>query len=214
MDDIRTDISDTLAIRRPPDFDADVDSLLEHFVRVTLPAPEAGHVGFYTDALRNTLLARLAALRVPEEPSRKSSARPLVKWRLRRVEAYVEANLGSKITLAALAQVAGVSRMYFAAQFRAATGMRPHSYLIHRRIALAKKMLSVPGTAIVDIALSVGFQTQAHFTTVFKRTEGVTPCKWRRGARKSGMDHAVAAEAIPSCNSARAGRNGNTAAAA
>ncbi len=59
--------------------------------------------------------------------------------------------------------------------------MRPHSYLIHRRIALAKKMLSVPGTAIVDIALSVGFQTQAHFTTVFKRTEGVTPCKWRRG---------------------------------
>jgi AraC family transcriptional regulator len=31
----------------------------------------------------------------------------------------------------------------------------------------------------VDIALTVGFQTQAHFTTVFKRFVGDTPYQWR-----------------------------------
>jgi AraC-like DNA-binding protein len=34
-------------------------------------------------------------------------------------------------------------------------------------------------STLVDIALSVGFQTQAHFTTVFKRFVGDTPHHWR-----------------------------------
>jgi AraC-like DNA-binding protein len=34
-------------------------------------------------------------------------------------------------------------------------------------------------TPIVEIALRVGFQTQAHFTTVFKRVTGFTPQRWR-----------------------------------
>jgi len=32
---------------------------------------------------------------------------------------------------------------------------------------------------LVEIALTVGFQTQAHFTTVFKRFVGDTPYQWR-----------------------------------
>jgi len=32
---------------------------------------------------------------------------------------------------------------------------------------------------IAEIALTVGFQTQAHFTTVFKRFIGCTPHRWR-----------------------------------
>jgi AraC family transcriptional regulator len=37
---------------------------------------------------------------------------------------------------------------------------------------------------LVDVALSVGFQTQAHFTSVFKRYAGQPPRAWResRGA--------------------------------
>jgi AraC-like DNA-binding protein len=40
-------------------------------------------------------------------------------------------------------------------------------------------MLAETETSLVEIALSVGFQTQAHFTTVFKRFVGVTPHRWR-----------------------------------
>lgn len=164
----------------PPRVDG-MDPLLEQFVRVVLPPQEASKVlrGFYTDALHTVLLSQLAALRENEGMANGSRVRPLPKWRLRRVHEFLESNLESHISLQMLATAAGVSRMYFAAQFRAATGMRPHSYVTRRRIDVAKKLLAESGNTIVDIALSVGFQTQSHFTTVFKRIEGVTPHRWR-----------------------------------
>ena len=105
--------------------------------------------------------------------------RSLQKWRLKRVEQYIDENLGGKVTLENLAAVAGLSRMHFAAQFRAAVGMRPHEYLLKRRIERAQELLRQANASLVDIALTVGFQTQAHFTTVFKRFAGDTPYQWR-----------------------------------
>jgi AraC-like DNA-binding protein len=32
---------------------------------------------------------------------------------------------------------------------------------------------------LAEIALTVGFQAQAHFSTVFKRLTGETPARWR-----------------------------------
>ena len=83
------------------------------------------------------------------------------------------------MTLQDMAAVAGLSRMHFAAQFRAAVGARPHEYLLRRRIERAQELLKQAEVSLVDIALTVGFQTQAHFTTVFKRVGGDTPYQWR-----------------------------------
>jgi AraC-like DNA-binding protein len=76
--------------------------------------------------------------------------------------------------------------MHFAAQFRAATGFRPHEYLLRRRIQRAEELLRLSTMTLVDIALTVGFQTQAHFTTVFKRFVGDTPYQWRNANAVSG----------------------------
>ncbi|WP_371258756.1 helix-turn-helix domain-containing protein [Ancylobacter sp. FA202] len=103
----------------------------------------------------------------------------LPKWRLKRVVEYVNMNLGERITLADMAAAAGLSRMHFAAQFRLATGQRPHDFLLHRRIEMAQELLAGTNQRIIDIALAVGFQTQAHFTTVFKRLVDNTPRQWR-----------------------------------
>ena len=43
----------------------------------------------------------------------------------------------------------------------------------------AEELLRNTTTPIVEIALTVGFQTQAHFTTIFKRFVGSTPHRWR-----------------------------------
>ncbi|WP_342731527.1 AraC family transcriptional regulator [Bradyrhizobium sp. B117] len=107
------------------------------------------------------------------------TVRSLQKWRLKRVTQYIDDNLDAKVTLQHLAAVAGLSRMHFAAQFRAAVGMRPHDYLLKRRIERAQELLQRADVSLVDIALTVGFQTQAHFTTVFKRFVGDTPYQWR-----------------------------------
>ncbi|WP_375312920.1 AraC family transcriptional regulator [Bradyrhizobium sp. A5] len=143
------------------------------------------------DALRLAILARTfsrQALRVPAELDPADGVREedvgrpvrsLQNWRLKRVMQYVDKNLTGKITLQDMAAVAGLSRMHFAAQFRAATGVRPHEYLLRRRIERAQELLKQAELALVDIALTVGFQTQAHFTTVFKRFVGDTPYQWR-----------------------------------
>jgi transcriptional regulator GlxA family with amidase domain len=172
-------------IERPPANSATErrrDPVMERLVRALLPTPEAEEVlrGFYTDALHASLLKRLAELRGDAGIGgvrRKSM--PLQRWRLKRVYEFVEANLQQPIPLAALAGAAGLSRMHFAASFRAATGLRPHDYVIRRRIQQAQALLQGGDTSIVDVALSVGFQTQAHFTTVFKRIVGLTPQRWR-----------------------------------
>lgn len=129
----------------------------------------------------------------PPIPRRRSRA-PLPNWRLRRVEVYIDANIEETVTLADLARVAGLSPMHFAAQFRAATGTRPHEFLLRRRIDHAQAMLADPRAKLVDVALSVGFQTQAHFTTVFKRFVGETPHRWR--CAETRYDDAAAAETL------------------
>jgi AraC family transcriptional regulator len=104
----------------------------------------------------------------------------LPRWRLQRVREYVQLHLGQTITLSGMAAAASLSPMHFAAQFRIATGQRPHDYLLACRIDRAKTLLATTNRALIDIALDVGFCTQAHFTTVFKRFTGTTPSLWRR----------------------------------
>lgn len=116
-----------------------------------------------------------------KEPRRSKSGLP--KWRFKRVAAYVDENLDKPVTLADMAAAAGLSRMHFAAQFKIATGARPHDYLLGRRIERAKAMMLASQEPLVEIALGVGFQTQAHFTTVFRRFVGDTPFQWRSAHR-------------------------------
>jgi AraC family transcriptional regulator len=135
------------------------------------------------NAMRLALVASLVETLVPAPPA--YTCRPAVPGlsnrRLMRVLAHIDAHIGEPITLANLATTAGLSRMYFARQFRVSTGIRPHEYVLRRRIERAQQLLTATSDALVDIALSVGFQTQAHFTTVFKKIVGNTPRQWRRG---------------------------------
>jgi AraC family transcriptional regulator len=128
----------------------------------------------FARCIGQTLAMHLARLEFP-----RTRVNVLPKWRLRRVEEYVKARFDRGITLSELAEVAGLSRMHFAAQFRAATGYRPREYLLHQRIEHAKSLLSDTKTALAEVALTVGFCNQAHFSTVFKRITGETPARWR-----------------------------------
>ena len=107
----------------------------------------------------------------------------LPAWRLERVLGYIEANLAAPIGLPQLADAAGLSMNYFSAQFQIATGCRPHAYVRRRRIDRAQRMLLEGRLSLIEIALSVGFQSHAHFTTVFRRAVGEAPGRWRQRSR-------------------------------
>jgi AraC family transcriptional regulator len=165
-----------------------------------LEAAECGQDRHCAEALRVAIAVRFAGLRAAENTAAGTSGRPvraLQKWRLKRVFEYVDIHLSNKITLLDLAAVAGLSRMHFASQFRMATGLRPHEFVLRRRVQQAEELLRNSRMAIVEIALTVGFQTQPHFTTVFKRFAGCTPRQWRAASQSPslpGIRHDVQAD--------------------
>ena len=122
-------------------------------------------------------------LQVHSDALRPLAPAGLTKWRLKRVLTYIDEHICESIALATLAQVAGLSRMYFAAQFRATTGCRPHECILRRRIKRAQQLLLETSEPLVSIALAVGFQSQSHFSTVFKRFAGLSPHQWRAANR-------------------------------
>ncbi|OTP67412.1 Transcriptional regulator, AraC family [Caballeronia sordidicola] len=141
--------------------------------------------GLYCESLAMAVLARAMELKSDGSEVGGSGA-GLLPWRLRRTFEYMEENLSEPITLNDIAEHAGLSRMHFAAQFKRATGLSPHSFLTVKRLEMANAMLLDEEIPIVQIALSVGFHSQAHFTSVFRKSTGTTPAQWRKQAAHAG----------------------------
>jgi AraC family transcriptional regulator len=99
--------------------------------------------------------------------------------RFRRVIDYLDASLASEISLGDLADLAGLSPNYFLSAFKKATGKTPHRLLTEMRVAKGRELLSNPQMSIVNVALAVGFSSQSHFTTVFRRFMKTTPALYR-----------------------------------
>jgi transcriptional regulator GlxA family with amidase domain len=168
------------------------DPAIEQLARALVATDEVeqGLGALYADAVCVAIVTRLLGMRcAPNSPTANRRRTALQKWRLKRVVDYVGAHLAKSITLAELANAAGLTRMHFAAQFRVATGARPHEYVLRRRIERAQELLRISSLTLVDVALSVGFQTQSHFTTVFKRFTGETPHRWRRSTAGANPGH-------------------------
>jgi len=82
--------------------------------------------------------------------------------------------------VAALAGAASMPVRTFRRHFRASFGLSPHRWLAHRRIAKAQRLLRDRRLSLAEIALELGFASQAHFTDAFRQDIGVTPGRWRR----------------------------------
>lgn len=103
----------------------------------------------------------------------------LSEARLRRVEAFVDANLDRPLDLFELASVAALSPSHFARAFRATTGLPPHRWLMARRVERAREMIARTRLPIAEIALACGFASQSHMNDVFRRHMLATPRRWR-----------------------------------
>ena len=99
---------------------------------------------------------------------------------LRRVQLFVEANLGRTIHLQDLAARAALSPYHFARAFKTSAGMTPRTYVEHRRIEQAKRLLMDSSQPLAQVAMEVGFGTQSRLTATFKRRTGFTPGEYRR----------------------------------
>jgi len=103
--------------------------------------------------------------------------------RMRLLDEFIDAGLGSPLAVPAMAQLLELSEGYFMRAFKQATGKSPHSYLIDRRLAKARASMRDTTDSLSQIALACGFNSQAHMTTVFKQRLGVSPAQLRTGSR-------------------------------
>jgi AraC family transcriptional regulator len=146
----------------------------------------AGGVGgrLAAEALANVLAVHL--LRHVSAPCRAARGRDgtLPRGRLRAVVEYIEEQLDAGPTLEQMAAAARLSPYHFARQFKAATGLPPHQYVILRRVERARQLLQGSGDlSLAEVAAQAGFSDQSQFSHHFKRLVGVTPGQFRKSAR-------------------------------
>ncbi|MHC8319045.1 helix-turn-helix transcriptional regulator [Pseudomonas sp. LB3P31] len=101
--------------------------------------------------------------------------------RLRLLDEFIDAGLQGPLSVQTMAGLLGLSEGFFMRAFKQATGKSPHSYLIDRRLAKARAQLRDSTTGLAQIALSCGFNSQAHMATAFRQRLGVSPVQLRRG---------------------------------
>ena len=146
----------------------------------------AGGVGgsLLAESLANVLAVQL--IRHITGPRRLSPSPDgvLPRHKLRAVIEYIMENLGGSPTLKQMAAVVHLSPYHFARQFKAATGLGPHQYVIARRVERAQQLLRTDGgLSLAEVALRSGFANQSHFCFQFKRIVGITPSQFQRSAR-------------------------------
>jgi AraC family transcriptional regulator len=136
------------------------------------------------ESLANVLAVHLIRhVLAPRSPARGRDG-VLPRGRLRAVVQYIEEHLDGGPTLAQLAAVVGLNPYHFARQFKAATGLPPHQYVIGRRVERARQLLQA-GTdlSLAEVAAHAGFSDQSQFCHHFKRLVGVTPGQFRMPAK-------------------------------
>jgi AraC family transcriptional regulator len=101
-------------------------------------------------------------------------------WQAKRALAYMEGNIGSRIGVAEISALVGLSKSHFCRAFKLTLGISPMAYFSIRRIERAKALITYTSERLSEIALACGFADQSHLNRTFGRMLGMSPGSWRR----------------------------------
>jgi len=100
--------------------------------------------------------------------------------RIQRLIGYIQNNLSQPLTIATLAAQVDISATHLRRIFLAATGSPIHQFIIHLRLKKAREFLISTEMPLIQISTALGFNSQSHFITVFKRVHSTTPARYRQ----------------------------------
>ena len=92
---------------------------------------------------------------------------------------YIERNYTKEISIDDLCKELNINKCYFCSIFKKETGSTFINYLNSYKIEKSKELLKNPNLSLLDIALSVGFNNQSYYSTVFKKITSKTPLEFR-----------------------------------
>lgn len=79
-----------------------------------------------------------------------------------------------------LGQSIGISRVQLHRKLKELIGMTPSDFIRNIRLKRACKLLQKPDVEVTQVAYSVGFSSQPHFSTAFKRYTGYSPSEYKQ----------------------------------
>lgn len=96
---------------------------------------------------------------------------------------YMKEYYSSKITIKELCDIIFISHSHFQRIFKTRMNQTPYNYLMRIRIDKAKEKLIKDCDSIEEIGRLCGFLSVSHFSSVFKRFEGIPPSEYKRNIR-------------------------------
>ncbi len=133
----------------------------------------------YIESVANVLAAHLLRSYAASGQSFRDLSGVLPEHKLRIALEYIHDHLERDLALDELASLVEMSPYRFARAFKQSTGLPPHQYLLDRRIEQAKMLLSNTELPLIEISYRLGFSSQSHFTSTFRRRTAVTPKAYR-----------------------------------
>lgn len=110
-------------------------------------------------------------------PQRRPAQLPA--WKLRKVLTYMKAHLAEPFDLDVLAAVCGMSRFHFSRSFHNTMGQSPSRWFIQVRMERAAHLLLQTDLPVIEVALTVGYESPSHFAQIFRKTTGISPRSYR-----------------------------------
>ncbi|RDG29557.1 AraC family transcriptional regulator [Oceanispirochaeta sp. M1] len=133
----------------------------------------------YGDILLSRFLLSLAAelLGPPDYEEKKDQVLPL--W-MKTLMLEVDGRMGDQLTVKDMSDLSGKSPEHLSRSFRRFLDTTPSSWLNRQKMERAALMLEHSNTAVLDIALSLGFDNLGYFYRLFRKHFGVPPVVYRK----------------------------------
>jgi AraC-like DNA-binding protein len=130
--------------------------------------------------LDGLLSATLGEIFADGPPVELSASGGLAPYQFAAVERHLRANLTRYVSVAELAQAAGLSESWFSHSFKQHRNETPQRWQARVRLDAARELMADPVLSLADIAHATGFADQAHLSRLFRAAFGEPPSAWRR----------------------------------
>ncbi|OYZ11330.1 MAG: hypothetical protein B7Y39_19470 [Bdellovibrio sp. 28-41-41] len=155
------------------------NSLVKELIFYLLIHQKADGVRYFISALIESLMESLTATQMFRSSLFSEHIEGKVEDpRVKRSIILIDEKLAD-ISLTNVASKSGLSLRNFNRLFLQEVGMTPKTYLILRRVEMAKKLLKETKLTVTDISFEVGYGSLSKFIETFKKIEGILPSDYR-----------------------------------
>lgn len=135
----------------------------------------------YTKSMLSIVLVLILRSCIYAEPKQKIKRSKQVL--IDDIFSYINNHITEEISLDSLEKEFYISKFHISREFKKATGLTVHRYIVKAKLDLCKKLIE-EGKAIVDIAQICGLGSYNNLFRVFKKEFGITPKEYYNEIKK------------------------------